>query len=381
MMRRGRHGAVAILTLAALLVAGVLAAQELTICEVQEYDASGYSPYNGETVTVRGIVTFPPGYVVPGDPPGHTSMYIQSGGCGINIFCYDEPASVNVALGDSIRVTGQVEEYVGSSAGATTEISCDSAADIVRLVEGARLVEPLELALSNAMIGEDLEGVLVRTVGVITLHQGFKIELDGLDDPVIYQGYNDSTDFSVFEAGDTLDVTGVVLQYDRNSPYLEDYEIVPRFQSDMAHYTAIPPPYVGFSSGVEISFREITAVDTAGVAVTGDEKAPVFYPDIGEILPIYYKAPGESRTIMKLYDLQGRLVRTLLDEDYDGYSGLPNHYERLFPYRMGVRGWDGRDDLRRLAPAGTYICRFEATEPDGATAVATAPLVVGARLK
>ncbi len=380
-MRRGRHGAVAILTLAVLLVAGVLAAQELTICEVQQYDENGYSPYNGETVTVRGIVTFPPGYVVPGEPPGHTSMYIQSGGCGINIFCYDEPALVNVALGDSIRVTGQVEEYVGSSAGATTEISCDSAADIVRLVEGARFVEPLELALSNGMIGEDLEGVLVRTVGVITLHQGFKIELDGLDDPVIYQGYNDSTDFNVFEVGDTLDVTGVVLQYDSNSPYLEGFEIVPRFQSDMIHYTPVPVPYVGFSSDVEISFREITAVDSAGVAVLGDEKAPVFYPDIGEILPIYYKAPAESRTIMKLYDLQGRLVRTLLDEDYDGHSGLPNHYERLFPYKMGVRGWDGRDDLKRLAPAGTYICCLEAAEPDGATAVATAPLVVGARLK
>ena len=149
----------------------------------------------------------------------------------------------------------------------------------------------------------------------------------------------------------------------------------------MIHYTSVPPPYVGFSSDVEISFRAITAVDTSGAAVLGDEKAPVFYPDIGEILPIYYKAPAESRTIMKLYDLQGRLVRTLLDEDYDGYSGLPNHYERLFPYKMGVRGWDGRDDLRRLAPAGTYICRFEATTPGGSTEAVTAPLVVGARLK
>lgn len=381
MTRRGKHGAVATLALTALLVAGVVAAQELTICEVQQYDASGYSPYNGETVAVRGIVTFPPGYVVPGDPPGHTSMYIQSGGCGINVFCYDEPALVDVALGDSVLVTGQVEEYVGSSAGATTEISCDSAADIVLLVEGARFVEPLELALSDGMIGEDLEGVLVRTVGVITLHQGFKIELDGLDDPVIYQGYNDSVDFNVFETGDTLDVAGVVLQYDTNSPYLEGFEIVPRFQSDMVRYTATAPPYVGFSSDVEISFRAITAVDTTGAAVLGDEKAPVFYPDIGEVLPIYYKAPAESRTIMKLYDLQGRLVRTLLDEDYDGYSGLPNHYEQLFPYKMGVRGWDGRDDLRRLAPAGTYICRFEATKPGGSTEVVTAPLVVGARLK
>ncbi len=113
--------------------------------------------------------------------------------------------------------------------------------------------------------------------------------------------------------------------------------------------------------------------------VLGDTKAPVFYPDIGEVLPIYYKAPSESRTVLTIYDLQGRVVRTLMADDYDGYSDMPIHYDQLFPFRVGVRGWDGRDDLLRAVPAGTYICRLEAIDGDESH-VATAPMVVGARL-
>lgn len=385
MTRSSQLRAVLALALAVGLMAAASPVMATTICEVQDYDSSGISPLNGVTVTVSGIVTLPPGYIVPGEPPGHTSMYIQSGGCGVNVFCFDEPALVLAELGDSVRVTGAVEEYISgtSGAGAVTEISCASAANIVIVSTGGTPPAPLELALTGDVITEDMEGALVRTVGIITVHQGFKIELDGLDDPVIYQGYNNFVDFDLYSVGDTLDVTGFVTQYDTSSPYLSGYEIVPRFQSDMAHFQPVPPPFIGFSSDVQISFVEIVGVDTTDVVarpVLGEEKAPVFYPDIGEVLPIYYKAPQESRTVLTVYDLQGRVVRTLMDDEYDGFSDMPSHYDRLFPFRVGVRGWDGRDDLLRLVPTGTYICRLEAVS-DGEALVATAPMVVGARLK
>ncbi len=385
MTRRGRFGAILTPVLALVLAGVALEAGATTICDVQEYDANGISPLNGETVSVGGIVTLPPGYIVPGEPPGHTSMYIQSGGCGINVFCYDEPASVPAAVGDSVWVTGLVEEFIstGSGAGAITEISCDSAADIEIISTGNPPPEPLEIPLSQGVITEDIEGVLVRTVGIITVHQGFRIELDGIDDPIIYQGYNDSVNFDVYSVGDTLDVTGFVLQYDTSSPYLTGFEIVPRFQSDMAHFEAMPPPFIGFSSDVRLSFTEITDIDTTGVEprpVLGDTKAPVFYPDVGEVLPIYYTAPRDSRTELTVYDLQGRVVRTLMADEYDGYSDMPLHYYRLFPFRVGVRGWDGRDELLRLVPAGTYILRLEVIDGSD-TKIATAPMVVGAKLE
>lgn len=380
MRRSSRLGAVLALMLAVGFAAAVIPVGATTICEVQEYDANGISPLNGETVTISGIVTLPPGYIVPGTPPGHTSMYIQSGGCGINVFCFDEPALVSAELGDSVRCTGMIEEYISgtSGAGAITEIACDSAADIEVITTGNPLPAPLELALAPDVVTEDMEGAVVRVVGVVTVHQGFRMELDGLDDPIVYQGYNDFVDFDLYEVGDTLDVTGFVLQYDTSAPYLSGYEIVPRFQSDLARFVAPAAPYVGFAD-VELSFREITAADTNGLAVVGDEMPPVFYPDIGEVLPVYYRAPEGSRTTLVVYDLQGRKVRTLIDASYDGFSDVPLHYQQLFPYRLGVRGWDGRDDLLRLVPAGTYICRLEATL-DGEVSETTAPMVIGARL-
>ncbi len=54
---------------------------------------------------------------------------------------------------------------------------------------------------------------------------------------------------------------------------------------------------------------------------------------------------GARRTVqLRVFDLQGRLVRTLLDGDYA--AG-----------RHTVQ-WNGRDDLGRVASAGVYLARL-----------------------
>jgi hypothetical protein len=69
------------------------------------------------------------------------------------------------------------------------------------------------------------------------------------------------------------------------------------------------------------------------------------------------------------------VVRTLVDGEYDGRSDLPT----LGGER--VRGWDGRDDLRRLVVPGAYVVRLEVTDRDDSVSIVTVPAVVGARLK
>jgi hypothetical protein len=78
---------------------------------------------------------------------------------------------------------------------------------------------------------------------------------------------------------------------------------------------------------------------------------------------------------MTVYDLQGRVVRTLADAEYDGRPAIP----QLGDDR--IAGWDGRDDLRRLVSPGVYVLRLEVTDTDDETSVVTAPAVVGARLR
>jgi len=352
---------VAAVVLAALVAAAPCAA--VTICDVQDYDSAGFSPLEGQTVTVKGAVTVPPGLL----QPAYTSMYIQQGDCGVNVFCFDL-LPFELALGDTVQVTGEVEEYVSTNtgAGATTEILCSGAEQIVLISTGHEPVEPAELDLAD-LVQEENEGRLVKSTGVV-IDTNFDYSIY-IGDPwsqafvQVYQSNNDSTDFSVFVPDDTLEVTGVVLQYDRAAPYFDGYELVPRYQRDMQYAEPVPPPDPVYWSEALMTVP-----------------AAPFRPDMGEILPITYAAPDRSETRIEIYDLQGRVVKTLVEGTYDGQSALPEFYKSGF-YGEGVRGWDGRDEYRRIVPAGTYICRLQVEDEDGNESVAIAPAVVGVKLK
>lgn len=361
MTRHRGHPAFGVVVL--LLVVAVATAQATTICDVQDYDTDGFSPLLGQTVTVRGAVTVPPGVF----QPLYTSIYIQHGDCGVNVFCFDF-LPFTLSEGDSVEVTGEVEEYIstGSGAGATTELFCDAADRIVLLSSGNPEPEPAELSIAD-VAKEASEGRFVRTIGVV-IENNFDYSMY-IGDPwsnasvQVYTNFNENISFADFVPGDTLEVTGVVLQYDRSAPFFEGYELVPRYQSDM-RYAEPPAP------------AEPAYWTEALLTVP----ATPFRPDVGEILPIVYAAPDRSHATVEIYDLQGRVVRTLTDGMYDGHSTIPEFYREGF-YGEGVRGWDGRDTYRCIVPAGTYICRLEVENEDGQMSVATAPAVVGIRLK
>jgi len=359
-MRRGKTERAAAAAALAVLVAATCAGA-VTICDVQASDEEGFSPLLGEIVTVRGVVTFPPGYI----QPDYASFYVQQGDCGVNVFCF-EP-TIELALGDSVRIRGEVEEYVSSNtgAGATTEIFVDSPADITVLSTGNIPPEPVYLSVEE--VGQEAnEGRLVQTVGIV-VENNFDFAMY-LGDPwsgtsvQVYKSFNDSVDLSVFVPGDTLEVTGVILQYDRSSPFFDGYELVPRWQRDMKYAEPQAPSDPVFWPNARLE------LPTA-----------VFRPDVGEILPISYAAPEGSRTTITVYDLQGREVTTLTDGTYEGYSTLPEFYRDGF-YGVGVRGWDGRDRFKRIVPAGVYLCRLEVTEESGAVSFLTAPAIVGVKL-
>lgn len=348
--------------LAAALLGVVPPAAAVTICDVQEFDENGLSPLEGQTVTVRGAVTLPPGYI----QPLYTSMYIEEDGCGINVFCFDL-LPFELALGDTVQVTGVVVEYISSTtgAGATTEIVCSSPSQIVLISTDNPEPEPTYFSLQE--VGDErYEGRLVRTIGEVReTNYDWSMYIwqpwSGAEIQV-YQANNDSTDFSVFDIGDTLDITGVLLQYDRDLPYFDGWELVPRFQRDMQYAVAPAPPQPEFWPNATL-------------------RAPArpFVPELGYVMPIEYSAPEESTVTIEVYDLQGRVVRTLASGEYTGYSDLPGYYKDDY-YVTGIQGWDGRDELKRLVPAGTYVVRLEVTDRDGDVSVATMPIVVGVKL-
>lgn len=68
---------------------------------------------------------------------------------------------------------------------------------------------------------------------------------------------------------------------------------------------------------------------------------------------IRYDLPRDSRVRLRVFDVAGRLVRTLLDENKQ--AGLHSVT------------WDGRDNAGQRAASGIYFCRMEAGEYMGTT--------------
>ena len=312
------------------------------LCEIQAYDDQGFSAFGGKQVCALGFVTVPPGVF----QTDYSSIYIQGlDGCGVNVFSYDVPQP-KPRLGDFVFVTGEVTDYVsGGGAGATTEIFADAGTGFRILSRG--YPEPDPLVLRTAEVSREIhEGKLVETEGTVIEADSmasFYLD-DGSGGIQIYQNYT-PIDFTKYEVGMYIRVRGVVLQYDYTAPFLEGYELVPRYLSDIEIIEG------AFPSKVDLE------VD-----------ARVFCPSCGEDgFPITFGGPELSGVVLRIFDANGREIVAL----YDGSSvGTSTVY------------WDGRDRRGDEVPSGLYICYLEGVEAGtGRRMTDSAPIVVGRELK
>ena len=69
---------------------------------------------------------------------------------------------------------------------------------------------------------------------------------------------------------------------------------------------------------------------------------------------------------LRIYDLEGREVRVILDEQSQGKK---------------TTAWDGRDEQLMLVAAGTYIAHLETRDEQGHVRSFTGPIVVARRLE
>ena len=98
----------------------------------------------------------------------------------------------------------------------------------------------------------------------------------------------------------------------------------------------------------------------------------VLLPSLGETLDFSYSFPNKSRVIIRIYDLSGRFITSLVDKYYPN-GGICKRYE-------DSSAWDGRDQLGQIVAPGTYIMHMEVMNPvTGETQTAAAPVVVGVK--
>jgi 5'-nucleotidase len=142
---------------------------EATIAEIQ--GTGDASPLDGDEVVTEGVVTaaYPTG--------GFNGFYIETPGspdtpgASDGLFVYGSAATALVEIGDSVEVTGEVDEYQG-----TTELTGVAADDVVVLDTPLGTVTPLSVPwadLDTPAEKEAHEGELVSPQGAFTVTDNY----------------------------------------------------------------------------------------------------------------------------------------------------------------------------------------------------------------
>ncbi len=212
-----------------------------TIAAVTGNDADGVADRLNDTVRVRGVVTGPNTRTVG------FSFSIQDATGGVLVFSSAAVGPVTgVQPGDQVEVLGRVTQFNG-----LTEIIPDSVYQI-------STAQPLPAPRTVTAIDESTENEIVQIVGPLTLPTpaqwvaaGSGFNVDVTDGTTTYQlRIVRGTDlYNAPAPTQPFSVIGVGGQFDNASPYLEGYQLLPRFLTDIVVDSTAGSPRVQFSMG------------------------------------------------------------------------------------------------------------------------------------
>lgn len=98
--------------------------------------------------------------------------------------------------------------------------------------------------------------------------------------------------------------------------------------------------------------------------------AKAFDPYNGETFPIEFASKNGDKAILRVYNAEGKLMRTLANTIISNSTGIIQY------------DWDGKDHENNLLPLGLYICFLEVIDTsNGNKKTAKAPIVIGSQLK
>ena len=280
---------------------------ELAISEIQYTDSpGGDSPMLGQKVTVSGVVTAPEGV--------YLGRFAVQDGEGPWSGLFVEATGMGVQAGDSITVTGTVQETAG-----LTEIGAIT--DFVLVSSANPIPEPSPVTPGMVDTSEAYEGVLVRLDSVLVVN--------AMPPPEAWQVADTDTCWIgrwgnyvyVPELGHVLGITGVVGYSDGH------YTVEPRYDLDIEDVLA------GVGGGSSLLPDELSL---------SQNRPNPFSP----ATEIRFGLPEQGHVSLTVYDVSGRVVRTLLD------ARMPAGYGRVV--------WDGTDGRGASVSPGVYFYLLKA---------------------
>ena len=212
--------------IAALWSVPLLAQQEVTIRDIQyTTDPSGNSPLEGQTVRFTGVVT------AGTDTWVRTinGFFVQDSiGPWHGVYVYTGNLNLTVSRGDSVRVTGQVQEYY-----TLTEVVISSPSDVEILATNRPLPPPVVVPTAHLATGspeaEQYEGVLVQVLHVVVTDDNLGFGEWAVDDGSGPCRVDDAAGYSYNpQVGDSILALTGVLYFS-----FDNFKIEPRGDADI----------------------------------------------------------------------------------------------------------------------------------------------------
>ncbi|MDY0150929.1 MAG: hypothetical protein RBS43_01495 [Candidatus Cloacimonas sp.] len=237
--------------LAAILFVG-LSAQVLSCADIQyTADATGNSPYNNQTVTVRAIVT----HVIP-----NSAFYISDpdGGPWSGLYVFHGNTSNALTVGDDVQLTGILTEYYN-----LTELTAISSYEIFS--QGNPLPPALELSTTDIPYGsptcEKYEGVLVKLTDVqikssVDSYGQFKVADVGNVQAMIDNGLFNITGAYTINVNDWWYSIQGIVDYHSSA----GYKINPRNANDMIKQDSIENSIIKIEN-TTATLNQVTAMN------------------------------------------------------------------------------------------------------------------------
>jgi len=200
------------------------------IGEVTEVDDEGKGISVGTNCELRGLV-----YGVNLRPSGLQFTIIDDLNDGIGVFSFSKQFGYTVKEGDYLSIKGAIDQYNG-----LLQIKPDT---IITISTGHTLYNSKVVA----QLGEETESQLI-TIKNLTIKNPSEWKADGSsfnvtvtngEDDYIMRIDND-VELSTSAAPDyKFNLTGIGSQYDKNEPYTEGYQILPRYALDIENVSKV----------------------------------------------------------------------------------------------------------------------------------------------
>ncbi len=198
------------------------------IADVRGIDAQGLPDSLGVNCKLEGIVY---GFNIQ-SAQGTTSQFtLIDNTAGISVFYNLNNVAYSPIEGDRIRVIGKIDQFNG-----LTEILPDS---IVLISSGNALNPPIVV---NTPLNETHESDLIRINNVSLVNpsqwpapgNNANIDItDGVNTYLMRIDRDTDVDDNVTAPAGTFDIIGLGAQFDNSAPYLDGYQIIPRYAQDV----------------------------------------------------------------------------------------------------------------------------------------------------